>query len=115
MRLPLSTTAVELLVAGRALIEAGWCTGSSARDAKGLVTPFGGPKACSFCMSGALCHLMNFIERAHQTAVKALQQAIGTTQIAAWNDAFGRTKEEVLLAYDQAIEIAKQWELDSAA
>lgn len=106
--------AIELLVQSRALVAVGWCQGTSARDAKGRVTPFGGKDAVCFCMSGAMCHLMNFIYEPHRRATAAVKKVVGL-QIAAWNDKFERTQEEVLAAYDAAIAILKQEELDKLA
>jgi hypothetical protein len=105
-------TGLDLLTQARALIETGWCRGSSARDAKGLVTPFGGEKAVSFCASGALVHLSYCMTKAFRDASAALHKAVGAFgSLAYWNDAPERTKEEVLAAYDRAI----QMELDKLA
>lgn len=108
-------TPVTLLQEARGLIAAGFCKGSSARDAKGIQTPFGGPKAVQFCTSGALCHLANCITEAWKGAVRALKQGLGIHgSLAYWNDAPERTQQEVLDAYDDAIDIA-QAELDRRA
>jgi hypothetical protein len=85
----------KLLIEGRERIEQGWCQGRF--EAKG-----------SFCMLGA-------IRYDHQTtkwrraARKRLARALGLGQeadgnhIPNWNDAPGRTKDEVLQAFDRAI------------
>lgn len=104
-------TAVDLLAGARALIEKGFCKGASARDAKGFPTPFGGPSACSWCASGAICHLASIVTASHKVAMAALRKAAGTTgSIAYWNDAPERTQADVLAAYDRAIEIARSLE-----
>jgi len=99
-------TTEELLVEGRALIAQGWCQKVSARDAKGRETPFGGKEAVSFCMSGALCHLMNPMLEPWKNAVAALREIVGYA-IAPWNDHHERTQAEVLEAFDKALAIVR--------
>lgn len=100
-------TIKALLQAARGLIVQGWTQGAYARDYNERITPYGGPSACKFCMSGAVAHLLGggavhsaeFIN-----ALRALRCAIDWP-VAAWNDTPGRTQDEVLAAFDRAIEL----------
>ena len=78
----------QALIKGKRRIEAGWC--QHAGRARGMV-----------CAAVA-------IGDAPIESVLLFQRAIGTLHIADWNDAPGRTKEEVLAAYDLAIS-ASMW------
>lgn len=100
-------TLEELLVAARDLIETkGWCQKASARDARGIITPFLGPRTASFSMSGALCSLMNPVLEPWRKASEILRSVVGCA-IGLWNDKHDRTKEEVLEAFDKAIAIVR--------
>ena len=104
-------TPAELLTEARALIAKGWCQGASARDVHGIPADFWGQKAVTFCMSGALCRMENFIFDAHRTSRNILYSVIEVNNLATWNDREGRTQEEVLAAFDKAIAIAKDLDI----
>lgn len=94
----------KILVAARALIAKGWTQGCFARDENGRPTPFGGPKAVCFCMSGALSHVSALNgSQPNMKAIELLQAEIGHPWLAPWNDEKGRTQAEVLAVYDAAI------------
>lgn len=73
------------------LEQKGWCQGAMARNRKGFRCGFDDPKATQFCLTGALyradayTHEVFFFLRSH----------IGES-FTEWNDAAGRTKEEVI-------------------
>ena len=102
--------AATVLVEARKLIEKGWCQGSDQLVMVEL------PDA--FCPIGAI----NFIEgyssrksavpRAHTIVSARLSEAPVPQAISIWNDKPGRTKPEVLAAFDKAIEIAKEFNND---
>jgi hypothetical protein len=99
-------TALELLTAARARIKKGWCQETYARDANGASISVRDPSAVSFCLYGALLSLESpdhiFVEA--DAIIRSLGGGTG------WNDAKGRTQEDVLRVYDRAIEIARKKE-----
>ena len=86
------------LMRGRSRIERGWCQGK-------MASPTG------VCAIGALSGAVVYGHEAER-AVKILNLAIGEGSsqswhdVIRWNDAPGRTKEEVLDLYDRAIALA---------
>jgi hypothetical protein len=85
--------ATKLLIEGRKRIEAGWSQYEFQND-RGAV-----------CIEGAIRL------PAYRDAVYRLQRAIGTRSLVSWNDAPGRTKEEVLAVFDRAIAELNPWQL----
>jgi hypothetical protein len=108
--LPAVNPVVELLEAGLARIEKGWCQGANGRDGYGNIV--GGPylrMAVSFCAGGAVsCDRKNTHSN---VAINYLWRTISLDQpginIPTWNDYPGRTKDDVIRLYQRAIEIAK--------
>jgi len=97
-----------ILRAARELIVRGWTQKTYARNADGRAVPYGGPGACSWCMSGAVkeanCADPDDLEVTY--AFRFLKTATGGDPIAPWNDEPSRTKEGVLAAFDIAIDLA---------
>lgn len=99
---------VEILKAGKVLIETkGWLQGDFAHDASGnivfttdLVDNVGDP-VC-FCGVGACFAASDTDEGAHR-AWDALSAVAPTGAFPQFNDAPGRTREEVLAKFDEAI------------
>jgi hypothetical protein len=95
-------TVASALRAARAKIERGWCKNDYAVDEEGLSVLPTNPRATNFCAVGALrslgLHIDLFIE-----AERALSSQIGWEVVVDWNDKRGRTKQDVLDLYDQAI------------
>jgi hypothetical protein len=83
----------------RRLIEFGWCRGSDARDAHGAAVPPGDPTATEWSLLGALglvaAHGDVGLEQL-ATALAALAELIADPSLSHWNDAPGRTQEEVV-------------------
>lgn len=105
-------TAKEVLIAARWIIEnVGWCQNAYYKDANGetgwnFINP---PVSVSCaCASGAIY----FVEADSELHVAALNilfkniPPIGTT-ISGWNDQPGRTKKQVLAAFNKAIKATK--------
>ena len=87
-------TTLEVLEAARALVARGWCQGEY-RDCYG--------KVCAF---GAIIYSFPMGDPAWHDAAKAANDAMTAIvggHVTAWNDAPGRTQEEVLAAFDQAV------------
>ncbi len=103
-------TIVEILRAARQLlIDRGWTQGTFARDAKGARTLYDAPDAVCYCSLGAIMVVGRGF--APEASTLALTKAIGSghpANVAEWNDAKDRTKEEVLAAYDRAIVLAEE-------
>lgn len=99
----------------RAQIEKGWCRGKLARDKDGNETEPKNPRACSWCLVGACIAAIPPDESeadlaARRAFVNRLRDETG--QDRAWfNDAEGRTKEQVIEAIDRAIERCEHLEL----
>lgn len=93
-------TAVDVLRDAHALIvEKGWWQGGRTRAVKG-----------THCAISALTSTGVNESLAEEEAMGLLTEAIGVStlvDVVDWNDAPGRTVEEVLAAFDRAIEIAE--------
>jgi hypothetical protein len=105
----------EVLIEARRLIaEKGWTQDAYARDAKGrnsLTEGFDGDPVC-FCADGAI-RWATHMHQGREEARCLLNKAIGNERVFSgydawkWNDTPGRTKEEVLSAFDRAIALAE--------
>lgn len=97
--------AIDILRVARGYVADGWTQGELARDGERISRMPWDPRACSFCMRGAVVKAVGSIEIRGDAGVahKALCDAIGSKRIPKWNDAANRTKAEVLAAFDRAI------------
>lgn len=89
-----------LLIRGREAIERGWCQGSYAKgDAVCMEGAVG--RRNGYCLSSVIKHA---IDRLRANAISSMKRSFELpTELTTWNDAPGRTKEEVLAAFDRAI------------
>lgn len=83
------------------LITKGWCQGYSAKDKDGIPVAANSPKACCWCLSGAMILMLLREEiggTIHTYVLNAITKEIqpGFYYIPDYNDSPGRTKEEVL-------------------
>lgn len=96
-------TALEILTAARAKVAQGWTQ-------RRYSTVIGG-KRC-FCAVGALIEVApDYGAIEHRGAVDLLTVAatgFAMNSAVHWNDAPGRTRAEVLAAFDKAIDLAKE-------
>ncbi len=89
------------LLAARTLIDVeGWCQNSCASDGNGPVN-LGSDEAKCFCAFGAMYRVTDG-RKPFYNAEAAMEQTIGAC-VPSWNDAPGRTKAQVLKAFDKAI------------
>lgn len=99
-------TAPEVLKEARRLIaEKGWTQSAYHRDADGVTRS--SETAASFCIEGACMRAIG--PKPWCDWRSPLAEAIGLRdrlELANWNDRPERTKEEILAAFDRAIEIA---------
>ena len=93
----------EDLKAARELIAKGWTQSMSARDVSGEPVRPTSPRAVCFCTLGALNRATDDELARSDNCMRLLRIAIGCLFIHEWNDAHGRTQEEVLAAFDKAI------------
>lgn len=94
-----------LTEAARLLRDVGWTQRSLARDSGGAPTHIGDDAADCFCMVGAVA-LAGANETGHfQSAIDRLGSILGIGQIADFNDAPGRTKEECIAKLLEAAEL----------
>jgi hypothetical protein len=99
-------TTREILTNARALIAKGWTQGHYARMASGYPCHENSQRAVSWCLVGAVCRAGEIYLRQALDAVEYLREIIGDPDlplIGNWNDAPGRTQEEVLALLDRAI------------
>ena len=91
-------TTVEVLRAARAKIEKGWVQYTYEHEADGA--------PIAWCAAGAISRQHLSVNES-AGAYLLLRRVCGET-VSAWNDAPGRTKEEVLAAFDRAIALAER-------
>lgn len=90
-------TTKDLLVFGKSRIEQyGW------------IQHRFGTKAVGFCMAGSMIPDGGRVSEFANAADQCLRKVIGENSIGKWNDMPGRTKEEVLEAFDKAIALAEK-------
>lgn len=100
-------TPTEILRAARAKVEAGWCQGPCAIDANGEAVGVNDVRACKWCMFGAI----NCFVDGYSTAERLLNDVVvsmGHIGFINFNEAPDRTQQEVLAAFDRAIELSEQ-------
>jgi hypothetical protein len=111
-------TAAAMLGEARGLLVRGWSQGAQARDGRGHAVPAWSGDAASWSMLGALLaswyrhnealdedfvgHSMDAL--ALGDAMAALGNSTGSADLDGWNDAEGRTADDVLAAIDGALE-----------
>ncbi len=103
----------ELLLAARERLAFGWTQGTTLQDIEG--EPTSDPaEAARFCVLGAFAHASHSLHTDVYTYHSAMQRLCdvidpGATRsaplvvIPVWNDAHGRTQDEVLAAFDAAL------------
>ena len=109
--------ALELLVKTRELLSRPhrWTRGAYARRQYGETCGPLHPDAYSFCSVGALRYVNGGDSGGYTPALRWLDAAGSdnvvntlTTSLSVWNDALGRTHDEVVARFDRAIELAKE-------
>jgi hypothetical protein len=106
------TAASIILTDARALVARGWCQSGDARDAGGRTVAPGSADACCWSLLGAIVASSGGPERLRSDrrtladvakASLAIGLATGEESLRDWNDAPGRTAEEVVTAFDDAL------------
>ena len=96
----------EVLIKAKALLEnVGWCQNVTAKF-------FGNDYATTpiaYCAHGAIIYTEQSIA-GHLEALEILRSLTPERHTTRFNDAPGRTKEEILALYDAAIKVAEEWE-----
>lgn len=119
--------ASDVLKAGLAQVERGWCTETFAQDAEGRRAYYDDPQAQKFCTSGAALRgyvdllegefsegggfteelaLRYLAAEITNQPIQAFDHAYAIEVIAEWNDADSRTQTDVLDTYRFAIKHA---------
>jgi peptidoglycan/LPS O-acetylase OafA/YrhL len=102
----------DIVRSARTRVASGWCQGEDARDAAGAPVEFWGEDARAWSLLGAL------VAPSHPTplrevvvplaevaaAVVVVADVMRTASLKDWNDAPGRTQEQVVAALDAALE-----------
>jgi hypothetical protein len=100
--------APDVLRAARDLLaDAGWCQHAEARDARGHPVYPMAAEACAFSASGAIYRASTFDgtperRQLYERAVALLGEEAKTAPTA-WNDSAGRTRTDVVTAFDRAL------------
>jgi len=97
----------SLIAAREVIAKKGWTQGYRARDVLGLEAIPDHSNAVCFCVLGAIDHVQGGTVHYWYDEARALSAHLSVDDPAGlmwWNDAEGRTKEEVLQLYDKAIE-----------
>ena len=96
---------MRVLRDGRDLVKRAWTQGDLARDAGGAPVPATAPEACQWCAYGALeaagakhHRIVGYL------AVHCMERVVGNLPLGEWNDAPTRTQDEVVKAFDAAID-----------
>lgn len=100
-------TIKEILLAARALLLNGWCLGAYALDIRGNQVSPEKDTATSFCMMGAIRRVSPNFDRYKHGALYQLESVVPREQgksLGWWQDQQGRTLDDVLAAFDKAID-----------
>ncbi len=105
---------VKVLERAKELLnEKGWCQGDLAKGAHGEAVDLLDPHAAAFCLVGAIrCQRETTSMDARLSAAIHLANVVGRLRedwltVPDYNDAPGRTKEEIMEVIAKAIELAK--------
>jgi hypothetical protein len=96
----------RLLGHARRFLQRGWCQRFFARDAKGQYVGSTSPIARSWCILGALRAARDELgldELTLKSAINVLGAHAHTRCLQNWNDSTGRTQEEALRLFDEAL------------
>jgi hypothetical protein len=98
-------TPEQALSAAADLIESrGWTTRYYARNESGQSVCYRDDRAACYCAMGAIGAVANRDYDLDEAACNRLRRSLGIDSIAEWNDAPGRTAEEVVTALRKAAE-----------
>lgn len=99
----MKTKAQILLDAAELLRTKGWTQGASARTASGREVDSSHYQACRFCMIGAINRASdNDYSDENSQALRTMWSLVPNEDIAAFNDAPGRTVEECIAVLEKA-------------
>ncbi len=93
---------VQVLVKSRVLLKKGWTQEWFARDADGVNCDENSKQATCWCITGALCRVDGG-GVVFQRITEELERSAKVPNIVMWNDAPGRTQDEVLKLFDRTI------------
>lgn len=97
-------TKTNFLKHARNLIIKGWTQGHYAKNNQGDSTCYKSKEACKFCSAGALLRTDEDFGTDMELEVREiLKTAINGDCIVDWNDKTGRTKKQVVEAFNKAI------------
>lgn len=97
-------SALEILRGARALlVDKGWVQGVAAVDGDGYCVGSSKATVCRLCALGAIWRSAGGSLTKEAIDVEAVMNKVAGGSIAEFNDAPGRTKDEVLAAFDKAI------------
>lgn len=99
----------EILTKARELItpRSAWAREAYARDENGIEVDPHDPRATCFCMIGAILKVTGLsTDEVNHTSFTLLELATGWSETPEFNDNGGTTHDEVLRAFDRAINLA---------
>lgn len=87
------------------LRDGGWCQDVLARDSEGEDVPVFSPRACQWCLTGAVHRASNDDLTVACDAMSTLRTMLGEVDLSGWNDCPERTEREVV----DAMECCENW------
>lgn len=104
-------TPSEILIAAKAKIEnpENWIKKEFAKDKNNnIVTPID-PAACKFCMLGAIGSITGYADdtKVVDQLVLSIARCYGNSKISVFNDAKKTTHQDVMIVFNDAINLAK--------
>lgn len=94
------------------LLNKGWCQRAFAKDIHNRFLLANDPSACEWCLEGSVMKAAVELDLPYAFAINPLVARLpgGIPQVFVWNDAPGRTKEEVIAFVQDVIQKLKEKE-----
>lgn len=104
----------RMITEARERVLGGWCQGAVARDASGRAVAASSSHACQWSLLGSLLASRNGGRLSELAdAVGSLHSSIGESALEVWNDRPWRTQQEVVAAFDRAMDTTAGGEKES--
>lgn len=104
----------RMITEARERVLGGWCQGAVARDASGRAVAAWSSHACQWSLLGSLLASRNGGRLSELAdAVGSLHSSIGESALEVWNDRPWRTQQEVVAAFDRAMDTTAGGEEES--
>lgn len=102
----------DVLTKARGKLERGWNRFTAAKDENGRGVPADSPRACSFCLYGAVWSVVKVCPESIEVLLRRARNTLSPEDqnetLYAFNDADGRTQGEVVALFNKAIELTNE-------